>query len=62
VTQVAPVFSRPSPEPVKIYGPEENPLDIDWITWALGLLAFIAVGGLIPFWLWVYLSYNPPGK
>jgi eukaryotic-like serine/threonine-protein kinase len=38
----------------------ENPLDIDWGTLALGLLALLAVGGLIPFWLWVYLVYNPP--
>jgi serine/threonine protein kinase len=35
-----------------------NPLDIDWITWGLGLLALIAIGGLIPLWLWVYLLYN----
>ncbi|MEJ2599835.1 MAG: protein kinase, partial [Anaerolineales bacterium] len=31
----------------------ENPLNIDWITWILGLLALIAVGGLIPFCIWV---------
>jgi len=24
------------------------------------LLALIAVGGLIPFWLWVYYTLNPP--
>ncbi len=40
--------------------PAENPLDIDWITWGLALLALLAVGGLIPLWLWVYLVYNPP--
>lgn len=40
--------------------PEENPLDIDWITIALGLLALIAVGGLIPFSLWIYFLFNPP--
>lgn len=37
-----------------------NPLDIDWGTWALALLALLAVGGLIPFLLWVYFTYNPP--
>jgi hypothetical protein len=37
-----------------------NPLSIDWITIGLGLLALVAVGGLIPFWLWVYFVYNPP--
>lgn len=39
---------------------EDNPLDIDWATLGLVLLALISVGGLIPFWLWVYLIYNPP--
>jgi len=34
--------------------------DIDWISVALGLLALAAVGGLIPFWMWVYFAYNPP--
>lgn len=38
----------------------ENSLGIDWITWLLGLLALIAVGGLIPFCLWVYYVLNPP--
>lgn len=42
--------------------PQENPLDIDWSTWLLALIALIAVGGLIPFWLWIYLLYNPPGR
>lgn len=37
-----------------------NPFDIDWITILLALLALIAVGGLIPFFLWVYFVYNPP--
>lgn len=37
-----------------------SPLDIDWLTIALALLALIAVGGLIPFFLWVYFVYNPP--
>ena len=39
---------------------EENPLDIDWTTWILGLLALLAVGGLVPLALWVYLVYFPP--
>ena len=26
----------------------------------LGLLALLAVGGLIPFWMWIYFVYNPP--
>jgi serine/threonine protein kinase len=47
--------------PVKGEEPfQKNPLDFDWITIGLGLLAFIAVGGLVPFWLWVYFVLNPP--
>ncbi|HJS29955.1 MAG TPA: protein kinase [Anaerolineales bacterium] len=34
--------------------------EIDWGTILLSLLALIAVGGLIPFWLWIYFLYNPP--
>ena len=40
--------------------PTENPLNIDWITWILGLLALITVGGLIPFFIWVYYVVYPP--
>ncbi len=29
-----------------------------WLTILLGLLALIALGGLIPFWLWVYYQLN----
>jgi serine/threonine-protein kinase len=32
----------------------------DWLTWLLALLALVAVGGLIPFWLWVIYVLNPP--
>ncbi|MDI6768778.1 MAG: protein kinase [Anaerolineales bacterium] len=35
-------------------------LNIDWVSVGLGLLALLAVGGLIPFWVWVYFVYNPP--
>ena len=43
-----PVNSKPSSE-------------IDWVSIVLSLIALIAVGGLIPFWLWVFFSYFPPG-
>ena len=33
--------------------------DIDWTSVALGLLALIAVGGLIPFWIYIFFLYNP---
>jgi serine/threonine-protein kinase len=39
-----------------------NPLEIDWITLSLGLLAVISVGGLIPLWLWIYLLYTSPAR
>ena len=34
--------------------------EIDWVSVGLGLVALVAVLGLIPFWLWVYFVYNPP--
>ena len=34
-----------------------SPEGVDWLAVALALLAFIAVGGLIPLWLWVCLLY-----
>lgn len=37
-----------------------HPIGFDWSTWLLGLLALIAVGGLIPFCLWVFYIVNPP--
>jgi len=35
-----------------------TPDDIDWWAVGLGLLAFLAVGGLLPLWLWVWLQYQ----
>jgi serine/threonine protein kinase len=34
-------------------------VQIDWLTVGLGLLALVAVLGLVPFWMWVYFAYNP---
>ncbi len=53
----------PPPPSSAVSAPAEEadePLDIDWVSIALGLLALLAVGGLIPFWMWVYFVYNPP--
>lgn len=36
----------------------EEPV-IDWLTWLLGLAAFASLFGLIPFWLYVYLTLKP---
>jgi len=53
----------PTPPPTHAPKPESPPiefnLNIDWASIGLGLLALIAVGGLIPFWMWVYYAYNP---
>jgi eukaryotic-like serine/threonine-protein kinase len=55
--------TQPSqPLPPAIPEPEDRSLDIDWGTILLGLLAAISVGGLIPFWLYIYLLMNPPGR
>ncbi len=55
---MVPTPQQPSIAPVEEV--EDGSLDIDWVTIFLGLLAALAVGGLIPFWLYVYLSINPP--
>jgi serine/threonine protein kinase len=38
---------------------EKREEGIDWLTWGLGLLAFTAILGLIPFWLFIYFTINP---
>jgi serine/threonine-protein kinase len=35
-------------------------IEIDWASVGLGLVALVAVLGLIPFWMWIYFVYNPP--
>jgi serine/threonine-protein kinase len=37
--------------------PAPSPAGVDWLAVTLGLLAFLAVGGLIPLWLWACLMY-----
>ncbi len=49
-------FSDPQPAAVT---PEPIlPPDLDWVSILLGLLALIAVGGLIPFWMWIYYLWT----
>jgi len=57
LTPEAALPSKPLPVPPQ---KEEPPVSFDWISVGLGLLALIAVLGLIPFWVWVYFVYNPP--
>jgi len=51
------VIPFPGPPPV-VEG--EPGIDFDWGTISLALLALIAAGGLIPFWLYVWFTLNPP--
>jgi hypothetical protein len=56
--------AQPTPktasQPMATIAVDNNPLNIDWVTWGLALLALVCVGGQIPLWIWVYLLYNPP--
>ena len=49
-----PAFNIPEIKLPEIYAAE-----IDWATTALGLGALIAVLGLIPFWIYIFILYNP---
>lgn len=60
-TPPAPVKLQPAPVSSSDTVPGTKPLrnptsNIDWLSVLLGLLTVLAVGGLIPFWLYVYLS------
>jgi serine/threonine-protein kinase len=47
--------------PAHTTAPEPLPnAEIDWPSVGLGLVALVAVLGLIPFWIWIYFVYNPP--
>ena len=43
-----------------VISPPKRTAVFDWATWLLALLALVAIGGLIPFWLWVIYVLNPP--
>lgn len=59
--EAAPVMEYTIPPAKGLTVAEETAsLNIDWVSVGLGLLALLAVGGLIPFWVWVYFVYNPP--
>src|SRR5258706_1169961 len=57
----SPTISLPEISLPEITMPEVNmpDVEIDWAAVGLGLLALIAVGGLIPFWIYIYFLYNP---
>jgi serine/threonine protein kinase len=43
-----------------IISPVQKTDTFDWMTWGLAFLALLLIGGLIPFWMWVYLTIKPP--
>jgi serine/threonine-protein kinase len=55
---VKPQQVTPTPIKRKSAQTKKDPLELDWITIILGLVALVSVGGLIPFWLWVYFSLS----
>ena len=63
-SDVRPEFAmEAAPRPTRLSAAaDEEPVNIDWVSVGLGLLALLAVGGLIPFWMWIYFVYNPPIK
>jgi serine/threonine-protein kinase len=64
VTRPSAPYAPPLPvlEDTRTSGEEEldTSLQFDWMTLSLGLLATLAVGGLIPYWLYVWFTLNPP--
>jgi serine/threonine-protein kinase len=55
---------RPQPQPVQTPPPtyevpEVSFSEVDWGAVGLGLLALIMIGGLVPFWIYIYFLYNP---
>lgn len=49
------------PPELVVISPTPRHSSFDILTWLLALLAFLALGGLIPFWLWVLYHLNPSG-
>jgi serine/threonine-protein kinase len=52
----APVLQEPETTPPI---PDMSMPDLDWTSVGLGLLALMAVGGLVPFWIYIFFLYNP---
>ena len=61
-------YQEPEPPPAtpqpaysipEITLPEINVPEVDWASVGLGLMALLAVGGLIPFWIYIFFLYNP---
>jgi eukaryotic-like serine/threonine-protein kinase len=55
-----PAYDEDASPDLVVIRPLARSAGFDWLTWLLALLALIAVGGLIPFWLWVFYLINAP--
>jgi serine/threonine-protein kinase len=47
------------PGAVSVIDEADKTFDFDWVTLGLGLLATLAVGGLIPYWMFIWFQLNP---
>ncbi len=57
--QAAPPSAAPA-APRRAAGRPSAAGEMDWAAVGLALLAALLLGGLLPFWMWVYLVFNPP--
>ncbi|MBX3047881.1 MAG: serine/threonine protein kinase [Anaerolineales bacterium] len=58
-----PQAAPPAPPPAAARRERRSPAatgEMDWAAVGLGLLVALLLGGLLPFWMWVYLVFNPP--
>ena len=54
-----PVFTLPEITLPEIEMPEIEIPEIDWVTIGLSLMALLSVGGLVIFWIYIFILYNP---
>jgi len=58
--QAIPVRYAPDRVAEPMVEDDDSSLNIDWGTIGLALLSILSLGGLVPFWLWIWFSINPP--
>jgi serine/threonine-protein kinase len=57
VAETRPIEPAPTYTPTSTTGVTID--EIDWAAVGLGLIALMTVGGLVPFWIYIYFLYNP---
>ncbi len=55
-----PINPQPVPAPGATRDEAAPTQEFDWLTIGLSLVTLLAVGGLIPFWLYIWFTLNPP--